>query len=149
MSKLNKETKILIASDHGGFDLKEHLIQYLKSQNYNIVDMGTYNLDSVDYPVYAQKVAEGVVQENIKGILVCGTGIGISIAANKHKGVRAALVGSTTMARLSREHNNANIVCLGGRTTGPMIAEEIVETFLNTEFEGDRHQRRIDMLEKV
>jgi len=150
MNKINKENKILIASDHGGFDLKEHLIQYLKTQNYNIVDMGTYNRDSVDYPDYAEKVAEGIIaEENVKGILVCGTGIGISIAANKHKGIRAALVGSVTMARLSREHNNANIVCLGGRTTGSMVAEEIVETFLNTEFEGDRHQRRIDMLEKV
>ncbi len=139
--------KILIASDHGGFKLKEHLKSYFKEQNYEFEDLGTYSEDSVDYPDYASKVAKRVPNEdNTLGVLICGTGIGISIAANKHKGIRAALVDSVTMARLSREHNDANIVCMGGRTTGPLIAEEIVETFINTKFEGGRHQRRIDLI---
>ncbi len=142
--------KILIASDHGGFKLKEHLKTYFKKQNYEFEDMGTYNEKSVDYPIYASKVAKRVPNEdNTLGVLICGTGIGISIAANKHKGVRAALVDSVTMARLSREHNNANIVCMGGRTTGSLIAEEIIETFINTKFEAGRHQRRIDLLEGI
>ena len=139
--------KILIASDHGGYDLKEHLKEYFNKKNYEFEDLGTHGKESVDYPVYASKVAKRVAKEDDTfGVLICGTGIGISIAANKHEGIRAALVDSVTMARLSREHNNANIVCMGGRTTGPLIEEEIVETFLNTKFEGGRHQRRIDII---
>ena len=139
--------KILIASDHGGYLLKEHLKKYFNKKNYEYEDLGTHSEESVDYPIYAGKVAKRVaLEENTCGILICGTGIGISIAANKYKGIRAALVDSVTMARLSREHNDANIVCMGGRTTGPLIAEEIVETFLNTSFEGGRHQRRINLI---
>ncbi len=142
--------KIFIASDHGGYILKEHLKKYLTDKNYKIEDLGTNSLDSVDYPVYASKVAKKVIQEDDSlGILICGTGIGISIAANKHKGIRAALVHSVTEARLSKEHNNANILCLGGRTTGLMIAEEIVETFLTTSFEGGRHQKRLDLIKEL
>lgn len=142
--------KILIASDHGGFKLKEQLKIYFKKQNYEFEDLGTYSEKSVDYPIYASKVAKRIPNEdNTLGVLICGTGIGISIAANKHKGVRAALVDSVTMARLSREHNNANIVCMGGRTTGELIAKEIIETFINTKFEAGRHQRRIDLLEGI
>jgi len=139
--------KILIASDHGGYKLKEYLKTYFKTQNYEFEDLGTHSEDSVDYPVYASRVAKRVPDEtNTLGVLICGTGIGISIAANKHKGVRAALVDSVTMARLSREHNNANIICMGGRTTGELIAVEMIDTFINTKFEGGRHQKRLDLI---
>jgi ribose 5-phosphate isomerase B len=142
--------KLLIASDHGGYSLKEHLKSYFKKQNYEFEDLGTHNEESVDYPIYASRVAKRVPnEENTFGILICGTGIGISIAANKHKGIRAALVDSVTMARLSREHNNANILCMGGRTTGVLIAEEIIDVFINTKFEGGRHQNRIDLISGI
>lgn len=139
--------KIVIGSDHGGFKLKEHLIAYLTAKAIEVEDCGTYSEESVDYPEYAEKVANKVVaKEADKGILVCGTGIGIGIAANKIKGIRAVMCSDVFSARMSREHNDANIISLGGRVIGVGLAEMLVDTFLNTPFEGGRHQRRVDKI---
>jgi len=139
--------RICIASDHGGFDLKAHLIEYLKNQDCTISDLGCTSKDSVDYPVYGNIVGQSVTQGDFDyGIVICGTGIGISIAANRYPSVRAALCYDVTTARLCREHNDANVLALGARQTAPELAEEIVRMFLLTEFEGGRHQRRIDQL---
>lgn len=136
--------KIGIASDHGGFELKEYIKEYLAKENIEFVDYGTYSLDSVDYPDYGKKVGEAVVSKEVtRGIVVCGTGIGISIAANKVKGVRCALCGDSYSARMSREHNNANVLALGGRVIGKDLALEIVSIWIKTEFEGGRHERRL------
>ena len=139
-------TKILIASDHGGYNLKNIIINHLKVQNYDVEDVGCYNTESCDYPVYAKAVAEEVIKNNIKGILVCGTGIGMSIAANRINGIRASHCTDTFSAKMTRKHNDSNILCLGERVTGSGLALEIVDTWLNTEFEGGRHQKRIDMI---
>lgn len=142
--------KIILGSDHGGYSLKESIKKYLTERGIEVIDKGCYSQESVDYPVYAKLVADSInSKEGDFGILVCGTGLGISIAANKVKGIRAALCYNTTVARLSREHNNANILALGGRMTGDVLAFEIVDIFLNTEFLGGRHQKRVDMIEKL
>lgn len=139
--------KIAIASDHGGFGLKENIKKYLEERNIEVMDLGTYSEESVDYPVYGKACGEAVANgEADRGIVCCGTGIGISIAANKVKGVRCALCTDVTMAQLTRKHNNANVLALGGRTTGLQTALDITAAWLDTEFEGGRHQRRIDML---
>ncbi|MEG1287326.1 MAG: ribose 5-phosphate isomerase B [Clostridium sp.] len=139
--------RIAIGSDHGGVDLKEEIINFLESENYDIKDFGPNSKDSCDYPDYALPVAEAVVAKDFDfGILVCGTGIGISIAANKVPGVRAALCSDTFSAHATREHNNANILALGARVVGPGLALDIVKTFLNSKFEGDRHQGRINKI---
>ena len=139
--------KIIIASDHGGFNLKTSIYNHLNKQGYDIEDYGCYNTDSCDYPVYAQKVANAVSgNAGLLGILVCGTGIGMSIAANKIKGIRASLCSDTFSARMTRMHNDSNILCLGERVTGQGLALDIVDTWLNTSFEGGRHQNRIDMI---
>lgn len=133
-----------IASDHGGFILK----QYLLEKTQNLIDVGCYNLDSVDYPVYGHKISESITNgEMERGIIICGTGIGISISANRHPGVRAALCYDVTTARLAREHNNANVLALGARMTAPELALEILDVFLKTEFEGGRHKNRVDAIE--
>ena len=140
--------KIAIGSDHGGFELKEKVVKLLTEKGYEILDLGCNSIESVDYPKYGRLVGEAVVEKKAdKGIVICGTGIGISIAANKVKGVRAALCTNTTMARLTREHNDANVLAMGGRIVGDVLALEMVEIFLTTEFEGGRHQKRIDLLE--
>lgn len=140
--------KIIIASDHGGFGLKTRIIEHLKTKGYDITDYGCYSPESCDYPVFAKKVAVEVSNSNdIKGILICGTGIGMSIAANKIIGIRAALCTDTFSARMTRMHNDSNILCLGERVTGTGLALDIVDTWLNTEFEGGRHQKRVDMIE--
>jgi ribose 5-phosphate isomerase B len=140
--------KIAIGSDHGGFELKEKVVKFLIENKYEILDLGCNSSESVDYPKYGRLVGEAVVEKKAdKGIVICGTGIGISIAANKVKGVRAALCTNTTMARLTREHNDANVLAMGGRIVGDVLALEMVEIFLTTEFEGGRHQKRIDLLE--
>lgn len=140
--------KIAIASDHGGFELKENIKKYLEERNIEVMDLGTYSEESVDYPVYGKACGEAVAKgEADRGIVCCGTGIGISIAANKVKGVRCALCTDVTMAQLTRKHNNANVLALGGRTTGLQTALDITAAWLDTEFEGGRHQRRIDMLD--
>ena len=141
---------IAIASDHGGFRLKETIRKYLAEKGEKVVDLGTSSEESVDYPVYGKACAEAVASGKAQcGIVVCGTGIGISIAANKVKGIRCGLCTSVEMAELTRKHNNANMLALGGRTTDPDLALQIVDAFLNTEFEGGRHQRRIDMLDEI
>lgn len=139
--------KIAMGSDHGGIHLKNHLKAFLEDKGYEIVDCGTYTEESCDYPDFAEKVCLAVTGgEAAKGILVCGTGIGISMAANKCKGIRAALVADVFSAKMAAEHNNANVICMGERTTGAGLAEMMVDTFLNTEFAGGRHQRRIDKI---
>ena len=141
--------KIVIGSDHGGFNYKTKITEYLKASNYDCIDVGTYSEDYCDYPVIARKAAEKIVNgEAEKGILICGTGIGMSIAANKVKGIRAAHCTDTFSAKASRAHNNANILCLGERITGECIALDIVDVWLKSEFEGGRHQRRVDQIEE-
>ena len=140
--------RIALGADHGGFELKNKIANYLKENNFEVIDFGTNSTDSVNYPVFAKLVGDSVVKkESDFGILICGTGIGISIAANKIKGIRCALSTNTTMARLSREHNNANILALGSRIIGDLLALEMVETFLSTPFQDERHLVRINMLE--
>ncbi len=141
---------IAVGCDHGGFALKKVIIDYLKEKNIEYKDFGTYTEESADYPVYAKKVAEAVLSgEAEKGILICGTGIGVSIAANKYKGIRCALCGDVFSAKATRAHNDSNILALGGRVVGAGLALEITEAWLNTEFSGEeRHKRRIDMIEK-
>jgi ribose 5-phosphate isomerase B len=139
--------KIAIGSDHGGFDLKQGLIPFLQGRDIEVADAGTYSADSVDYPDFAEAVALLVVHgEADAGIVICGTGIGISIAANKIPGVRAALVTSPEMAALAKQHNNANILALGGRILSLETAEACVAAWLDAEYEGDRHQRRLDKI---
>ncbi len=141
---------IAIASDHGGFALKEKVKTFLRERSVKLVDLGTDSEDSVDYPVYGRACAEAVADGKAdRGIVICGTGIGISIAANKVKGIRCGLCTSVEMAEMSRKHNNANMLALGGRTTGPDLALEIVASWLDTEFEGGRHERRTDMLDAM
>lgn len=141
--------KIAVGSDHGGFNLKNKIIKFLEEKGYEVKDYGTYSTDSCDYPVYAKAVAKSVASgENEKGIIVCGSGIGVSIAANKVKGVRAALCHESHSAMLSRLHNNANVLCLGERITGESLALDIVDVWLKSEYEGGRHQKRIDMLDE-
>ncbi len=138
--------KIIIASDHGGYNLKQTIISHLKSKNIDVEDYGCYSTESCDYPIYARLVAEEVMKSHVYGILVCGTGIGMSIAANKIKGIRASHCTDTFSAKMTRAHNNSNILCLGERITGVGLALDIVDTWLSTEFEGGRHQKRIDMI---
>ena len=141
---------IAIASDHGGFALKEHIKAYLLAQGKDVKDFGTDSLASCDYPIFGRAAAEAVASgECEKGIVICTTGIGISITANKVKGIRCALVGDLMSASLTRQHNDTNMLALGAAVTGPMLAEKIVDAFLNTEFEGGRHQRRVDQMMAV
>jgi ribose 5-phosphate isomerase B len=138
-------TRIAIGSDHAGFPLKQQLAEHLREEGHEVDDLGTHSEDSVDYPEYGAKVARAVVEGQAEyGVCVCGTGIGIGIAANKVKGARAAVVHDTTSARMARQHNDANVVCVGARLTGPQSAVDAVDAFLAAEFEGGRHQRRID-----
>jgi ribose 5-phosphate isomerase B len=138
---------IAIASDHAGFELKAALIEELKSAGAAVLDLGTNAPDSVDYPDFANALAKALHDGRAAfGVLVCGTGIGISMAANRHKGIRAAHCRDTTDARLARQHNDANVLALGARTTGPEVAKDCLRIFLATAFEGGRHQRRVDKL---
>ena len=146
MSKI----RVGLGSDHGGFDLKQLLVRYLKDTHdeLELVDFGTDSTASVDYPDSAKPVVDAVLNGEVEmGILICGTGIGISMAANRHKGIRAALVYDADTARLAKAHNNANILCLGGRQTSLTDAKHIVDLWIKTPFEGDRHQRRLDKLD--
>ncbi|WP_456387962.1 ribose 5-phosphate isomerase B [Desulfolithobacter sp.] len=138
--------KIAIGSDHGGFDFKQLVIDQLEKLGQEVVDLGCYSRESVDYPEFADAVCAAVRSgECERGILICGTGIGMSIAANRHRDIRAALCHESYTARMSREHNNANVLCLGGRVLGVEIALEVVTTWVQTEFAGGRHQRRLEM----
>lgn len=139
--------KIAMGADHGGFSLKETIKQHLEEQGHEVLDLGTYDTASCHYPVYAEKVARAVAAGQAeRGILVCGTGIGMSIAANKIPGIRAAAVSDCFTAQATREHNDANILCLGERTVGPGLAIRIVDTYLAAQFQGGRHQTRLDMI---
>lgn len=141
---------IALGCDHGGYELKKEVVKYLEANKIPYKDFGCDSTEAVDYPVYAKKVAHAILEgECDKGILICGTGIGISIAANRIRGIRAALCHDVFSAEATRLHNNANILAMGGRVVGPGLAIKIVETFLNTEFSGDeRHVCRIGKIEE-
>jgi len=141
---------IVIACDHGGFELKEELKTYLVDSGINVIDLGVKTKESVDYPEKAESLAKEILAGNAdKGLLVCGTGIGISIAANRFKGIRAALIHDAFGAKMCREHNNANVIVFGGRTTGIEVAKDCLDIFLKTQFLGDRHERRVNKLENL
>lgn len=139
--------QVIIGSDHAGFSLKELIVAELIKSGYDVHDMGPASAQSCDYPLFAQKVCEKVLQDDAQGILICGTGIGMSMAANRIPGIRAALCTNEFHTRATRQHNNANVLCLGERVTGPGVAIELTRLFLETEFEGGRHQRRIDLFD--
>ena len=141
---------LAIGCDHGGFELKNHIISHLKEQGIEIKDFGTYDENSVDYPDIAEKVCKSITYgECERGILVCGTGIGMSIAANKVKGIRAAVCTDVYSAKMTKQHNNTNVLCLGGRVTGRELAFMICDTLLSEEFLGGRHQNRIDKISNL
>ena len=138
---------VVLGSDHAGYELKEQIKAYLIEQEIKFIDVGTDSPASVNYPDYAHKLCEKIQSgECYRGILCCGTGVGMSMAANKHKGIRAACCSDTFTARNTRMHNDANVLCIGGRVVGAGLACDIVDLFLHTDFEGGRHQKRVDML---
>lgn len=140
---------IAIACDHGGLDLKNLLKADLEARGLSVLDLGTNDRESVDYPDFANAMAETIKAGKARrGVLICGTGIGISIAANRHPEIRAALVHDAFTARMSREHNDANVLVLGGRTTGPSVAQDCLKVFLDTAFEGGRHARRVEKMSR-
>lgn len=142
--------KIALGCDHGGVNLKNRIKKELSAKNIEVIDFGTNSSDSVNYPDYALKVSEAVISKECDlGILCCGTGIGMSIAANKCKGIRAAVVGDCFSAKATREHNNTNVLCLGERVIGEGLALEIVNTWLNSEFQGGRHAERLALVEEI
>ena len=141
--------KIVIASDHGGFELKLKIKEYLLSQNYDVLDLGTDSNKSCDYPYFAKKLCSKILSgEFNKGILICGTGLGMSICANRFKDIRAACVSDTYSAKMSRLHNNSNVLCLGSRVLGVGLACDILDIWLNASFEANRHQKRLDMIDE-
>ena len=140
-------SKIIIGADHAGFELKEQLKQYLSKKGHELTDEGTYSPASVDYPDFAHAVAKKVEDgESLTGILICGSANGVAITANKHAGIRAAICWSDEIARLARQHNNANIICIPARFVSEALAETMTDIFLSTEFEGGRHQLRVDKI---
>ncbi len=142
--------KIAIGSDHAGFRLKEKIKEYLLSKGYEVLDFGTNSTNSTHYPIFAKEVAKAVQEKKADyGILICGSGIGMSITANKFPGIRAALCVNEYMARMSRMHNDANVLCLGDRVVGDELALSIVEAWLSTGFEGGRHKERIKLIEEI
>ena len=139
--------KIIIGSDHGGFDLKQEIITFLQNEmKYEVIDKGCYDKNSVDYPDIAENVCNEVKKTGLFGILICGTGIGISISANKINGIRCALCSDEYSAKMTRHHNDANVLALGGRTVGPELAKSIVHTFLTNDFDGGRHEKRVNKI---
>lgn len=141
--------KIAIGSDHGGFDLKENLREYLISLGHDVIDCGCYSKDRVDYPVYCKKVCLEVQKDARFGVLVCTTGIGMSICSNKYIGIRSALVMNLDQAKMTREHNDSNIICFGAKYVDSYLAKEALDLFLNTEFIGGRHEERVKMIEEA
>lgn len=139
--------KIVIGADHAAFDMKEALKGFLQSKNLEIVDVGTYSAERADYPLYAKKVCHEVLTQKIEGILICGSGIGVSMAANRFKGIRAALCRSPLDAEMSRKHNNANVICLGARFNTKEEIEAILEAWFANTFEGGRHSERLALFE--
>ena len=141
-----KKNKIVIGSDHAGYSLKIKIVDYLKSKGIEVIDVGTNSTDRCDYPVYAHAVCEKIQSGEVElGILVCGTGVGMSMAANKHKGIRAACCSDTFSARLTRMHNDANVLCFGERVVGYGLACDLVDNFIGAEFEGMQHADRVNM----
>ncbi len=141
---------ILIGSDHAGYELKLQIIEHLKELGYTPIDVGNDSLESCDYPVFANRLCVGIKEGKAPlGILVCGTGIGMSLVANKHKGIRAACCSDTFSARLTREHNDANVICFGARVVGMGLAFDIVDNFLSAEYQGGKHAKRVDMITAV
>ncbi len=139
--------KIGIGNDHSALELKAEIIGFLKEKGHEVIDYGTNSTESCDYPVYGEKVARAVASGEVEqGILICGTGLGISLAANKVRGIRAAVCSEPYTARMARQHNNCNVLAFGARVVGAELAKMIVDTWLSTEFEGGRHQRRVDMI---
>ena len=142
--------KIVIGCDHGGLELKNEIIKHLNTKGIETCDVGTYTSESCNYPDYAKALCKKIQSgEFERGILVCGTGIGMSIAANKHKGIRAACCSDTFSARMTRMHNDANVLCLGGRVVGAGLALDMIDLFVETEFEGGRHSLRVGMLAEI
>ncbi len=142
--------KIAIGCDHGGYLLKQDILIWLEEHDYEFEDFGCYNTESVDYPVYAEKVARAVASGACdKGIVICTTGIGVSMAANKVKGIRCALCGDSYSAEMTRRHNDANVLAMGAGIIGPNLAKKITKVFLTTEFEGGRHARRVGLLDNI
>jgi ribose 5-phosphate isomerase B len=139
--------KLFVGSDHAGLDLKLELLGVAAELGYEVVDLGTHSSDSTDYPDYAHQVSSVVARGEGLGLLVCGTGLGMSMAANRHRGVRAALCGDMFSAAMARKHNDANVICIGARVVGPGLAAEILRAFLSAEFEGGRHQRRVQKID--
>ncbi len=142
--------RIAIGSDHAGFDYKEMIKEYLGEKGFEVIDKGTFSKERTDYPLFAEKVAKAVSEGEVeRGILICGTGIGMSITANKVKGVRAALCTNDFMAKMARKHNDSNLLCLGQRVIGTDHALSIVDTFFSTDFEGGRHEQRVHLIENI
>ena len=142
--------KIAIASDHGGFELKESIITFLQKKGWEVDNLGAPSTDSVDYPDYGIKVAKAIIDKKIvRGILICGTGVGMSIVVNRFPGIRGTLCSDVYTAKMCREHNDSNVLIMGGRVIGASLAMEILDIWLNTEFEGGRHQRRLDKIKEI
>ena len=142
--------KIAIASDHGGFELKQSIITFLLKKGWEVDNLGAPSTDSVDYPDYGIKVAKAIIDKKIvRGILICGTGVGMSIVVNRFPGIRGTLCSDVYTAKMCREHNDSNVLIMGGRVIGVTLAMEILDIWLNTEFEGGRHQRRLDKIKNI
>jgi len=142
--------KYYVATDHAGIDLKNHTCEYLKSKGYEVIDLGPHSKDRVDYPDYAVKLCESVLQDKgSMGVLICGSGIGMSMAANRFAGIRAALCHDAYTAKVARGHNDANVLCLGERIVGIGVAESIIDAWCEGEFEGGRHSGRVDKIEAI
>ena len=139
--------KIALGCDHAGFEMKDAVIAHLNERGWDVIDVGTNSADSCDYPLFAHEVCKNIQNGNAElGILICGTGIGMSLVANKHRGIRAAACSDTFSARLTRVHNNANVLCFGTRVVGIGLALDLVDNFLDAEFEGGKHERRVNMI---
>ena len=148
MDVLKEDNNIAIGSDHRGFDLKENIVTFLKGKGYKVKDFGCFSNEPADYPDHAKKVTNAVLNgQTYRGVLICGSGIGMSIAANRFKGIRAALCHTEVDAKMSRNHNNANIIVFAANTTGKEAAEKMLDIFLNADFEGGRHQVRVDKID--
>ncbi len=142
--------KISIGCDHGGFQLKQHVVNFLKSKNFEVLDLGCFNTDSVDYPDYGAKAAQAVAQGQVDaGVVICKSGVGMSIVANKVSGVRAALCLNEKMAEMSRRHNDANVICFGSEYVDEKLADQILERWLSTDFEGGRHMERVKKIKRL
>lgn len=150
LHKKGKNMKIGIGNDHSALELKAEIIDFLREKGHEVVDYGTNSTESCDYPLYGEAVARAVASGEVEeGILICGTGLGISLAANKVKGIRAAVCSEPFTAKMAKAHNNCNILAFGARVVGAELAKMIVDTWLNTEFEGGRHQRRVDLISAI